>query len=229
MTLPPREDVPGFEALGLVAFTTTRDAGDFNLASRAAGEGWPRWIDLAATLRGPRLAFAHQVHGVRVVEHGAGWEGILRLPDADGHVALAGPMAMAVTLADCVPVFIGHPSGAAALLHSGWKGTVGRIVRVAIDRLVASGLRAGDLLVHCGPAICGRCYEVSPEVYGQVTGRQVAAPTPVDLRARIASDARESGVQSVTVSRSCTRCDNDRFYSHRCGDAGRQVGVLARP
>jgi hypothetical protein len=31
------------------------------------------------------------------------------------------------------------------------------------------------------------------------------------------------------VSESCTRCNNDRFYSHRAGDAGRQVGVLIAP
>jgi copper oxidase (laccase) domain-containing protein len=24
----------------------------------------------------------------------------------------------------------------------------------------------------------------------------------------------------------CTRCDNDRLYSHRAGDAGRMVGAL---
>ncbi|MBL8983395.1 MAG: laccase domain-containing protein, partial [Gemmatimonadetes bacterium] len=29
------------------------------------------------------------------------------------------------------------------------------------------------------------------------------------------------------ISRWCTRCDNARFYSHRCGDAGRQLGVIA--
>jgi copper oxidase (laccase) domain-containing protein len=30
----------------------------------------------------------------------------------------------------------------------------------------------------------------------------------------------------VSISDRCTRCDNDRFYSHRAGDAGRQLGVL---
>ncbi|MEW5919026.1 MAG: laccase domain-containing protein [Gemmatimonadota bacterium] len=26
----------------------------------------------------------------------------------------------------------------------------------------------------------------------------------------------------------CTRCDNDRFFSHRAGDAGRHIAVIAR-
>jgi copper oxidase (laccase) domain-containing protein len=34
-------------------------------------------------------------------------------------------------------------------------------------------------------------------------------------------------VQKITVSSSCTRCDNDRFFSHRAGDKGRQIAVIA--
>jgi polyphenol oxidase len=38
------------------------------------------------------------------------------------------------------------------------------------------------------------------------------------------------GVREITISERCTRCDNDRFFSHRAGDAGRQLGVmLAHP
>ena len=136
---------------------------------------------------------------------------------------------MAVTVADCVPVFLAHPGGAAAVLHSGWRGTELRIVEVAIAQLDALGLRAGDLRLHCGPAICGRCYEVSPEVFGRLTGKQVDRPTTVDLRALIAGHAHSLGVREISISELCTRCDNDRFYSHRAGDAGRQLGVIVAP
>jgi copper oxidase (laccase) domain-containing protein len=67
---------------------------------------------------------------------------------------------------------------------------------------------------------------VSPEVYGQLTGRAVDRPTPVDLRLVIADHARAAGVGHVAVSDRCTRCHNDRFYSHRAGDDGRQLGVI---
>jgi copper oxidase (laccase) domain-containing protein len=33
-------------------------------------------------------------------------------------------------------------------------------------------------------------------------------------------------VKEITISPSCTRCDNDRFFSHRAGDSGRQLGVM---
>ena len=133
---------------------------------------------------------------------------------------------MAVTVADCVPVFIAHPSGAGALLHSGWRGTVAGITQVAIERLRQLGHSPADLRIHLGPAICGNCYEVSPDVYGRLTGREVARPTTVDLREVIAGHAASLGVRRIDASPWCTRCDNDRFFSHRAGDWGRQLGVL---
>ncbi|MEP7001856.1 MAG: laccase domain-containing protein, partial [bacterium] len=102
----------------------------------------------------------------------------------------------------------------------------GRITAKAIERFGLLGLRPDELRLHCGPAICGRCYEVSPDVYGMLTGRAVASPTTVDLRALIADDARALGVRTITASALCTRCDNSQFYSHRAGDAGRQLGVV---
>jgi copper oxidase (laccase) domain-containing protein len=34
-------------------------------------------------------------------------------------------------------------------------------------------------------------------------------------------------VEQISLSAHCTRCDNDRFFSHRAGDSGRQLGVIA--
>lgn len=223
------EEIPAMAAVGIIAFTTTRHTGSYALGSAEPSEQvWSRWLRLAESMSGQssRLVFAHQVHGGTVVDHRAGWSGILRVPDADGHFAQEAPTAMAVTLADCVPVFIAHPSGVASVVHSGWRGTVAQITTRAIARMGAAGLDPADLVVHCGPSICGTCYEVSPEVYAQLTGRIVDAATTVDLRALIAASARAAGVKQVSVSGSCTRCNNDRFFSHRAGDVGRQLGVI---
>ncbi|MEO7457238.1 MAG: polyphenol oxidase family protein [Gemmatimonadaceae bacterium] len=223
------EVVETFAALGILAFTTGRAVGSFGTQTdEPVREVMARWSALRALVggNGGRLATAVQVHGAEVIEHGGRWRGWLRGPDADGHLSMERGTALAVTVADCVPVFLAHPSGACAALHSGWRGTAARITERAIARFVALGLPASELLVHCGPAICGACYEVSPDVYEQLTGQLVDAPTAVDLRALIAGHARERGVGSISVSPLCTRCDNDRFYSHRAGDAGRQLGVV---
>lgn len=228
-SLSDAEVVESFGDLGVLAFTTARGTGSFGTATdEPVRDVMARWSALRDVVggRGARLATATQVHGARIIEHEGSWQGWLRGPDADGHLAVARGTAMAVTVADCVPVFIAHPSGATAALHSGWRGTAARITTRAIERLRALGMAAADLRLHAGPAICGRCYEVSPDVYGELTGRSVTAPTTVDLRALIADHARAEGVKHITVSPLCTRCDDDRFFSHRAGDAGRQLGVI---
>ena len=228
--LPPHEPVPGFDSLGFTAFTTTRQAGTFNLASEEpAASVFGRWMGLVESLapRASRLATALQVHGDRILEHAdAKWTGWLRdTSGADGHLGATPGTAMAVTIADCVPIFLAHPSGVGAILHSGWKGTAAGLMRRGLERFTQRGLQASDVRVHLGPAICGRCYEVGPEVYFAVMGERIDAPKPVDLRAVIASHARQAGA-AVSISEWCTRCHNDRFFSHRAGDFGRQLGVL---
>jgi YfiH family protein len=191
-----------------------------------------RWDELRASLQhampasAARFATAMQVHGTRVVEHDGAWEGWLRASEADGHFAPRRGTAMAVTIADCVPVFIAHPEGAVALLHSGWRGTAARIVERALAAFSRQGFTAGDLRMHLGPAICGDCYEVSADVAMALTGAAASGPQRIDLRALIANHARNGGVSAITTSAWCTRCDNARFFSHRAGDAGRQVAVM---
>ena len=226
------EPIDDFRSIGIEAFTTTRATGSFGTNSdEPVTDVMTRWYDLQSGLTpvAPRLATARQVHGARVVSHTSDWVGWLRVDEADGHIAPTRGFALAVTVADCVPVFIAHRSGAAALLHSGWKGTVAGILGVAVRALGKRGLEPAGLLVHLGPSICGSCYEVSPDVHAQLTGKSVAVPTPVDLRAILADQAREVGVRQISVSPFCTLCHQGKFYSHRGGDLGRQIGVLVTP
>jgi YfiH family protein len=223
------EVVDDFAPYGVRAFTTGRAAGSFSTASaEPTRDVMGRWDALRDALRpgGTRLATARQVHGTHVIVHHPGWDGWLRADEADGHADMDRGTGMAVSIADCVPVFIVHPSGAAALLHSGWRGTAGRIVERGIVALVSRGLPASELRLHLGPSICGRCYEVSPDVAEQLTGARPASPRPVNLREIIADHARAAGVRHISVSGACTRCHNDRFFSHRAGDEGRQLGVI---
>lgn len=233
MSLPPHLRIPDFEEWGITAFTTSRAAGTFGThADEPAVAVLGRWHQLVAGAveQGVhRFASASQVHGADVAMHGAGWAGWLRCDGVDGHAWVRPGTGAAVTIADCVPVFIAHPSGAGALLHSGWRGTVAGITERAVARLVAAGFGSTSLRVHLGPAICGGCYEVSPEVHEAVTGIKVESATALDLRSEIASRIRRLGVRDIAISEWCTRCSNDRLFSHRAGDGGRQVGVLLAP
>jgi hypothetical protein len=226
---PAREEIADFQQFGIRAFTTTREAGSFGLSGEdPVGEVMSRWIALQDELStsARRIVIGRQVHETRVLSHSGGWEGMLRTGEADGHVATEKGIALAVSVADCVPVFIAHPSGVVAILHAGWRGTARRILDAGIAQLARQRLAPDELLIHLGPAICGRCYEVSAEIRSELTGQPANRSGHVDLRALIAEQAHEAGVQRITVAPWCTRCDNDRFFSHRAGDGGRQLGVI---
>ena len=224
-----REDVAELAGFGIRAFTTTRNAGTFSLSGPdPVGDVMSRWTrlqdELSAYAR--RTVIGRQVHGTTVISHRGGWEGLLRTGEADGHLAAERGIVLTVSIADCVPIFIAHESGLVALLHSGWRGTVGRIVDSGINAYGRLGIAPDELTIHLGPAICGRCYEVSADVRGQLTGETANRPGNVDLRSLIAEHARELGVSRISVSPDCTRCDNDKYFSHRAGDTGRQIAVI---
>ena len=225
----PKEDVPGFASFGIRAFTTTREAGTFSLSGAdPSGEVMARWTSLQDSLsqHSKRLVIGRQVHGSHVITHRGGWEGLLRTGEADGHLAAERGIALAVSVADCVPIFIAHPSGFVSVLHSGWRGTVARIIDSGLRAYARLSIPPDELKIHLGPAICGRCYEVSAEVRSQLTGQEANRPGNVDIRSLIAEHASDAGVTDISVSSDCTRCDNDRFFSHRAGDTGRQLAVI---
>lgn len=189
-----------------------------------------------------------QVHGSRVVdasrvarEADAGAPGSDREPGepalllpgrADGAMTSRPGVLLAVTAADCVPVYVSSPdAGVVALLHAGWRGVAAGVLEAGLRSLRrAHDLRPEDLHVHLGVAICGACYEVGPEVM-EALGRP-AERRFLDLREELAGRALAHGIGAsrLTVSAWCTRCDADRFHSHRGsgGAAGRMAAYVGR-
>ena len=230
--LPSHLPIASLAAIGIRAFVTTRAAGSFGLPEQGEDpETMARWRALQAALvlvGAPRLASARQVHGTRVLVHAGTWDGWLRVDGADGHLLTAGGSA-AVTIADCVPVFVAHPSGVVAVVHAGWRGVAGGILHETFRAFAARGLPCDELVVHLGPSVCGRCYEVGVDVYEKLTGWSTTRPRNVDLRALLAEQAKLFGVARWTASGECTKCDNGVLFSHRAGDTGRQVAVIVAP
>lgn len=225
--LPARMEIPTFERFGVRAFTTTRAAGDFNLSVEVPGarDRWHALHQALAARGAPRLASAVQVHGTKVLVHDRPFEGWVRIEGADGHIVI-GAGAAAVTIADCVPVFIAHPSGTVGIVHAGWRGVAGGILPEGLRLFAQLGFPVDECHVHLGPSICGRCYEVGTDVYEQLTGWETKRPRNVDLRALLAEQAAQFGVARWSASGECTKCDNADFFSHRAGDAGRQIACI---
>jgi hypothetical protein len=222
----------------LVQGTTGRGEGDepFDLGLSGAqpvGAVLDRWRALLAATEMETAAHARQVHGADIFTHlERGAPGIAAMDGYDGHLTDRAGLLLTVGVADCVPVSVVDPDlRTVALLHSGWRGTAAGIAERGLRLLLARG--AGDparLYLHCGPAICGRCYEVGPEVHAAIhpDREPPVGPTPIDVRAAIVERALGLGLDPahVTVSAHCTRCGPPDFFSHRGGSKSRQMGVL---
>ena len=184
---------------------------------------------LAAAIGGVGgLRTVSQVHGRAVVRAESLGDGLV---EADGLVCTTPGVAIAVRVADCVPVLLAGPGGVAAI-HAGWRGTAADIVREGLHALCdAAGIRPGDVRGAVGPSIRGCCYAVGEEVISGVgavaPGRDWLRGAHVDLAVANAAILAEAGV-SVEVVGGCTRC-GEGWYSHRAGHAERQVGVILLP
>lgn len=218
----------------LVQGTTTRGAPphEFDLGLFSEGSAAERvrehWSRLLAVTGMHAAMHARQVHGADVRLHDAPTGGLHVVGECDGHVTTEAGVLLAVTIADCVPVFVVEAgSRTVAVLHAGWRGTVGGVLESGLE-VASRGARLEDLHVHLGPAICGRCYEVGPEVFEALGEPVPPSKALLDLRDVLLRRALEAGVDAsrLTVSEHCTRCTASGLFSHRGGDRGRQVGYL---
>lgn len=198
---------------------STRSAGDVKEShERLAG---------AVGLDASRIATAHQVHGADLAldcslarhdeEKEQRSDGVL---EVDGHVITKPGGAALVKIADCLPVAVAGPGGA-AILHCGWRGLAAGIV--------AKGAAAvGATHAAIGPGIGPCCYEVGDELLDAFAplGDGIADGRMLDLPEVARRLLREAGVERIESAGLCTRCDG-RFFSHRRdGDRRRQAGVV---
>ena len=259
----PRAEVPGWrEKYGVVA-GITRKPYDLGLWTRDPVEDvMKRWREFRHAEPGFSLyVLGNQVHGTRVEVHGGqavykrrprksqvkrASQLTVRTPTpewrilegTDGHVAEGVATMLCVTVADCTPIYLLHPSTkTVALLHAGWRGTAAGILERGLQSLLvaATGI-PGDpaeagVVCHLGVSICRECYEVGPEVFEAVGYPRPDTPEGkgcLDVRGVLADQAEALGIQDLTLSGHCSR-HGEKWYSHRGGDQGRMVAYVGVP
>jgi hypothetical protein len=145
-------------------------------------------------------------------------------------VTVRDDLAVAVLVADCVPVLLADPvARVAASVHAGRKGLVAGVVDAALEEMVRRGAEPGRTLAAIGPAACGRCYEVPERMRddvdavlpgaGSTTSWGTAA---LDLPGAVRRRLVGSGVH-VRDEGGCS-IEEPRWFSHRAttSDAGRR-------
>lgn len=177
---------PGFDAYPVDVIVTTRHGGvstdghgDFATLNLSFAVGDDRASVLAnrhrvaqacqADLRD--FVFARQVHGraaaiVAGADRGRGAERPEdSVPDADALVTRDPGTALAILVADCVPIVLYDPAAhVIACVHAGWRGTVARVTQAALAAMTTLGARPEDVIAGIGPAIAPDRYRVGAEV-----------------------------------------------------------------
>ena len=240
--IPPCHRFTDWEAAhpGIVAGITAvpGDAGagsdaDYGLKTGgASGEVLGRYRRLTRATGMTASVVARQVHGTRVADASSLTDaGSHVVDEADGLVTCVPGVLLAVTAADCVPVFLVDVRGRGiGLLHAGWRGAAAGILERGVELMRRNfGIPSVDLAMYLGPAICGSCYEVGSEVL-RAFGKDLSDRGHVDLRLELTGQAVDAGVPAyrVALSEQCTRCGPDHFHSHRAraSDAGRMAAFL---
>ncbi|HTR81668.1 MAG TPA: peptidoglycan editing factor PgeF [Bacteroidota bacterium] len=178
------------------------------------------------------LAFPMQCHSanVKTIAMWGGYE------NCDGLITGELGVFIAVSVADCVPIFLFDPvTCAVAGIHAGWRGTSAGIVRNAVSQMQSEfHVEAHNLVAFVGPAAGKCCYEVGVDV-AQKFDPQFVLDTgdqkwKVDLKGANVNQLIEAGVrkQNIEQHEGCTIHESERFHSYRRDgrNSGRMMAVI---
>lgn len=185
-----------------------------------------------------RSAQTHTTNVVRVTRENMHND----LQDIDGLITNEPGICLVTSYADCVPLFFVDPvHRAIGLSHSGWRGTVGHIGKITLEKMKeAYGTKAEDVIAAIGPSICQKCYEVSEDVIECFRGQfdrnywkdlfYQTENKKYQLNLWKANEIilRECGVkkENLAITNVCTSCNSKILFSHRASN-GQRGGMAA--
>jgi YfiH family protein len=217
---------PSGKAAGLSAWISLKSAGNMGKSDHRV---LPERIRYLGTLgfRADRTVYScRQVHSKTVVVVTDQDAESLAGVEADGLITMRRDVVLAVTVADCLPIFlIDRDHGAFAVLHSGWRGT--GIVVQALRRMEEQyASRPSRIAVSIGPGIGSCCYRVGEERYlkfrdrfGERSVRRQENRYYLDLAAANAELLRGLGIKEIYVCGNCTACTPQLSSYRRDGPA----------
>ena len=154
------------------------------------------------------------------------------MSECDGQYTQSKGVVCTVMTADCMPVFICNQTGTeVALVHAGWRGLADGIVEKAIQLFSD---KSADLMVHCGPAISQKNFEIGNDVKAMLGGSEKfylnnskrKGHCYADLTGLLGERVNSLGAD-FSYSEFCTFSDEELFYSYRRdGVTGRMVSMI---
>jgi YfiH family protein len=142
-------------------------------------------------------------------------------------------LAVAVLVADCVPVLLADPeAGVVGAVHAGRVGARVGVLPAALAAMRDAGARIDRVEVLLGPAVCGQCYEVPPAMQADVEAhlpgsacKTRSGTSGLDLRAGLWEQLAAIGVAKIGIDPRCTNEDRSLFSHRREGTTGRLAAL----
>ena len=167
-------------------------------------------------------------------------------PETDGMITDVPGICLVTSYADCVPLYFVDPEKKViGLSHSGWRGTVGKIGKVTVEKMEEEfGCDPADILGAVGPSICQECYEVSEDVIeefekvfdkkyrNRLFYRKENGKYQLNLWMANKIIFLEAGIpeENISMPNLCTCCNPEFLFSHRAshgkrGNLGAFLGI----
>jgi polyphenol oxidase len=184
-------------------------------------------------LQATDIVWMRQVHGALVRYADATWPGQPGGPCDAVYTDVPG-LALAVLVADCVPVLLADPvARLAGAAHAGRAGMQAGVVPALVDAMASAGAWPRRLHALIGPAICGGCYEVPDDMRASVSSavpeagcQTVAGTAGLDIRAGVRAQLAAAGIGSVSDDGRCTMESAELFSYRRDGLTGRFAALV---
>lgn len=141
---------------------------------------------------------------------------------------------LCLTVADCLPVFLYHPAGIIAAVHSGWRGSYKRTVYKTVVKLAGHfRLNAADIIAYIGPGLSVENFEIGEEVKGLFRKDVIELRNGkyyLDNKLENILQLKEAGIlkENIEVSEYCTYKEVNLFHSYRRDreKSGRMIGLI---
>jgi polyphenol oxidase len=232
---------------GVNHFVTDRNSGESeftlslsSLPDKEKVRSHRRQLASAMGISPDHLFLPSQVHGTAILEVSLSTRKE-ELHDIDALITSTQGVCIAVMSADCVPILLyDKRNHVVAAVHSGWRGTVARILEKTLATLNDKfGTLGEDIVAGIGPSVSQDSYEVGEEVIGEVKKSfdlhhellliQPLNKAKLDLWKANRLQLLGFGVpeHQIETSELCTVKHNNHFFSARKGDSGRfAAGIM---
>lgn len=201
-----------------VVFSTAEGNLSFN---KRTEEGINNLNKLKDTFKVNNVVYLNQIHSDIIYELKN--NDIVNL-EGDAIITDEKSVAIGVFNADCVPVIIvDEKSKVIAAIHSGWKGTIKKIVYKTIMKMIKDyNCKEENLKVFIGPHNKVCCYEVSEELIDnfkeEYVNININEGRHLNLEKCIISQINEFNIlpENINLLGVCTHCSKEyKLFSYR--------------